>query len=87
MPRISRIYMGPFALLLCCSVFGVARASSAQADLNGYWDLRMPNPNGDGTFRDTYLEIEQNGESIRGMLIRQPPGIPIPGSASALARS
>src|SRR6202046_873527 len=78
MPRFSRILMGPFALLLCFSVFGFARASSAQADLNGYWDLRTPNPNGDGTFRDTYLEIEQNGESISGMLIRQPHGIPVP---------
>ena len=80
MRRLSRISTGPFALLVCCSVFGFARASVAQADLNGYWDIRTPSPNGDGTFRDTYLEIEQSGESISGMLIRQPHGIPIAGT-------
>ena len=68
------------------SVAGVALAfsglgSSAHAqDLNGYWDVRTPNANGDGTFRDTFFHIEQNGEAISGELIRRPNGIPITGT-------
>ena len=79
MHRLSRIFIGPSALLLCCSVFGSVRPAVAQADLTGYWDMCSPNQNGDGTFRDTYLQIQQSGESISGILIRQPHGISITG--------
>ena len=41
--------------------------------------MRSPNQNGDGTFRYTYLQIQQSGESISGMLIRQPHGMSITG--------
>jgi alpha-galactosidase len=80
MQRLSRISIGSCALLFCCSVVGFVRPSLAQTDLNGYWDMRTPNSNGDGTFRDTFLQIRQSGESISGELIRQPHGVPISGS-------
>lgn len=76
MQRLSLISRRPIALLLYGSVVGVARASVARADLNGYGDIRRPNSNGDGAFGDTCLEIEQSGDSIRGMLTPQPQQIP-----------
>jgi len=55
-------------------------AVAAPADLSGYWDVRTPNPSGDGTYRDTYFEIQQTGETLGGSLIRRPRGIPITGT-------
>jgi alpha-galactosidase len=63
------------ALAFC----GLGAAVHAQ-DLNGYWDVKTPNQNGDGTFRETFFHIEQNGETISGELIRRPNGIPINGT-------
>ena len=80
MRLLFRASTGFFFVLFCCLFFGVARPSIAQTDLNGYWDMRTPNPGGDGTFRDTYFEIQQSGETISGMLIRRPNGIPITGT-------
>src|SRR5258708_5340133 len=60
-----------FVALSCCMFFGMVRPSVAQTDLSGYWDVRTPNPSGDGTFRDTYFEIQQTGETIGGTLIRR----------------
>src|SRR6185312_4503825 len=64
-----------FAVSIC----GLGSAVHAQ-DLNGYWEVRTPNQNGDGTFRQTFFHIEQNGETISGELIRRPNGIPINGT-------
>ena len=51
----------------------------AQSDLSGYWVLHVPN--GDGTVRDTYFELKEDGESITGTLLgRGPNGIPISGT-------
>jgi len=69
----------PFALVLGCFLIGI-RPSLAQTGLTGYWDSRTPNAGGDGTFRDTYFEIQQSGETISGNLIRRPNGIPITGT-------
>ena len=79
MPIPLRKLIAPFTLVLCCSFCAVPRCS-AQADLSGYWDVRTPNPGGDGTFRDTYLELHQTGEEITGTLLRRPNGIPIKGT-------
>ncbi len=64
------------AVLVFCSCAGMANAQ----DLNSYWDLRTPNLGGDGTFRETFFHIEQNGDAISGELIRHPQGIPITGT-------
>jgi alpha-galactosidase len=79
MRRVFRVSAAFFAVLLCSVFPGMVRRSVAQTDLNGYWDLRVPNGQ-DGTFRDTYFEIQQTGETINGTLIRRPNGIPITGS-------
>jgi alpha-galactosidase len=51
----------------------------AQTNLSGYWLLKVPN--GDGTFRVTYLELKQDGETITGKLYgRGPNGTPVDGS-------
>jgi alpha-galactosidase len=80
MHRLLRISMRFFVVLFCCAFLGIARPAVAQVDLSGYWDVRMPNASLDGTFRDTYFEIRQTGDTISGMLIRRPNGIPITGS-------
>lgn len=60
------IFQRPFIwyfLPLALMGFGMQRAI-AQSDVTGYWDVRSPNPSGDGIFRDTYIHIEQNGEAL-----------------------
>jgi alpha-galactosidase len=69
------VLIASVALAFC----GLGSAVHAQ-DLNGYWDVSTPNPNGDGTSRHTFFHIEQNGETISGELIRKPTGIPINGT-------
>jgi alpha-galactosidase len=55
-------------------------AAAAQSSLNGYWDLRVPNPTGDGTFLDTYFQLRQDGTAIHGQLIRWHNELPIAGT-------
>jgi len=56
-----------------------AMAAHAQTNLSGYWLLKVPN--GDGTFRKTYLELKQDGEAITGKLYsRGTDGTPVAGS-------
>jgi alpha-galactosidase len=76
----TRVLIGRCALLFCCSVVGFARPAAAQTDLNGYWDMRTPNPNGDGTFRDTYLQIQESSGNISGTLIREQHDLPFAGT-------
>ena len=80
MRRIVRLPLVASVLSLSFSLLCLARPARAQTDLSGYWDARLPNPNGDGTFRDVYFHIEQQGETISGELIRRPNGIPITGT-------
>jgi len=67
-------------LFACCFFLASTRPCVGQTDLSGYWDMRTPNPSGDGTFRDMYFEIHQTGETIDGRLIRGTGGIPITGT-------
>ncbi len=80
MRLLFRASTGFFILLSCCLSSSMAQPTAAQADLSGYWDVRTPNPSGDGTWRDTYFEIQQTGETLAGSLIRRPNGIPIAGT-------
>jgi alpha-galactosidase len=79
MQRLSRASVTCFLSLLCCGLFASGLRLQAQTELNGYWDARSPNGN-DGTFRDTYFEIEQSGGTIGGTFLRYPHGIPIAGT-------
>ncbi len=66
-------------LFLCCLVLQQAPLAHAQSDLSGYWVLHVPN--GDGTVRDTYFELKEDGEPITGTLLgRGPNGTPISGT-------
>jgi alpha-galactosidase len=66
-------------VLIVCSLALGARPAAAQTDLTGYWVLHVPN--GDGTIRDTYFELKQNGTSITGTSLgRGPNGTPISGT-------
>ncbi|NYF79376.1 glycoside hydrolase family 27 protein [Granulicella arctica] len=60
-----------FALLL-----GAVPHALAQSDLSGYWDLKVPV--GDGTFQETFFELQQNSGTIAGKLLRR--DIPIQGT-------
>lgn len=72
----SLIHMSFVCLMLC----SFHPSALAQSDLNGYWDLRIPNSNGDGTHWDMYFQLRQNGEMISGRLIRWHHETPIAGS-------
>ncbi|MGO8815369.1 MAG: glycoside hydrolase family 27 protein [Terriglobia bacterium] len=48
---------------------------SAQTDLTGYWVLRVPT--GDGTFRESFLDLKQSGEKITGRILRNGRETPI----------
>ena len=66
-------------LFLCCMALQQAPLAQAQSDLSGYWVLHVPN--GDGTVRDTYFELKEDGESVSGALLgRGPNPIPISGT-------
>jgi alpha-galactosidase len=68
-----------FLLFLCCLVLQPSPLAHAQSDLSGYWVLHIPN--GDGTLRDTYFELKEDGESITGTLLgRGPNGTPVTGT-------
>ena len=64
----------------CLLAFLLSTAAAyAQADLSGYWLLKVSN--GDGTYRETYFELKQKGETLTGSLLgRGPNGIPLTGS-------
>ena len=66
-----------FSLIAVCSL---AHPATAQSRLNGYWDLRAPNPNGDGTIRDTFFQLEQSGNALTGQLIRWHHVVPLTGT-------
>src|ERR1700757_3787375 len=81
MKRVSRSSSGFIYVLFCSIVLcGLCRISEAQTDLNGYWDLRVPNPSGDGTFLDTYFQLQTDGSAIHGQLIRWRNQLPIAGT-------
>ena len=65
--------------VLLVLIFGNPYAG-AQTSLSGYWDLRIPQTAHDGTFRDLYLQLDQQGSAITGELIRHPQGIPLTGT-------
>ncbi len=59
-------------------------AQSNQNDLTGYWDLRVPV--GDGTYRETFFELQQHGQALTGRIFgRTPQGIPMQGTLTGSA--
>ncbi len=60
-------------------LLGAAPHAVAQQNLSGYWDFRVPN--GDGTFRETFFELQQTGDALSGRVLgRGPNGIPLQGT-------
>lgn len=73
------IFSKLFASALFIQLLGTPHAC-AQSSLSGYWDLRIPQPANDGTYRDMYLHLEQGGNAVTGELIRHPQGVPVTGT-------
>jgi len=68
----QRVDLGPYRMVrhifLTLSLFlFVAIPSLAQADVTGFWVLRIPN--GDGTYRETFLDLKQTGEKVTGKIL------------------
>jgi alpha-galactosidase len=81
MKRVPSSSSGFIYVLFCAIVLcGLCWFAEAQSDLNGYWDLRVPNPSGDGTFLDTYFQLQTDGSAIHGKLIRWRDELPIVGT-------
>src|SRR5215470_13275016 len=59
-------------LLVAIVAIGIAALTSAAHQspepLTGNWVVRTPNPNNDGTFRTTYLNLKQEGSRITGTI-------------------
>ena len=73
-----KIFRQPIFVL--SAFLAIGASGSVAQNLTGYWNLKSPNPNGDGTFRETYFHIEQSGETLSGELIRKPMGLLITGT-------
>jgi len=70
----------PIRLLLVA--FLLAVPSFAQTDLNGYWDLQVPSP--DGNVHHTYFQLNLSGETLTGKVFgRYPGGNPLNGTYTA----
>jgi alpha-galactosidase len=55
------------SLLVSCFTLIVSTSFAlAQSSLTGYWNLKVPNE--DGTFRNTYFQLEQSGDKLSGKL-------------------
>ena len=63
------------ALLVLVLCFAHPLTVSAQSDLTGFWVFRVPT--GDGNFRETFLDLKQEGENITGKLLSGTREIPI----------
>jgi len=59
-----------FSLLLFVAIPGLA-----EGDVTGFWVLRIPN--GDGTYRETFLDLKQSGERVSGKIMPGFRDIPI----------
>lgn len=65
--------------VLFSTLFFVCPFVFAQSGLTGYWNMKVPNQ--DGTFRNTYFQLEQDGEKLTGKLFgRNIQGTPLQGS-------
>jgi alpha-galactosidase len=70
-----------FLTRACCLLAFLLSAIAlyAQTDLSGYWLLRISN--GDGTYREIFFDLKQQGEALTGNLLgRGPNGTPLTGS-------
>src|SRR5262245_39669186 len=47
----------------------------AQTDLTGFWVFTVPT--GDGNFRETFIDLKQNGENITGKILAGTRELPI----------
>src|SRR5579863_3327250 len=63
-------------IFLITTLFFLAPALvHAQADLTGFWVLRVPT--GDGNFRETFFDLKQTGETVTGKVILGSRNLPI----------
>ena len=85
MRRFVQLSLAGLVVSFTFSLPGFVQPAGAQSEIAGYWDAKMPNPNGDGTFREMFFHIEQQGETISGEMIRHPHGIPITGTLKGTA--
>jgi alpha-galactosidase len=82
MPLKANRYSPVWPILLLLVAFLLTVPSFAQTDLNGYWDLQQPSP--DGNVRHTYFQLSLNGETLSGKVFgRFPGGNPLNGTYTA----
>ncbi len=54
-------------LLTCFGLLFKPFPLTAQTDVSGFWVLRIPR--GDGTYRETFLDLKQSGETVTGKML------------------
>jgi alpha-galactosidase len=69
------VLRGAAVSVLCA----LAIAGCSKSSLSGYWDLKVPNE--DGTTRNTYFQLDQDGEKLAGKMFgRSVDGTPLQGT-------
>ncbi len=82
MPPVSPCLRLERAFVLACMLLPGALGAQAPGALDGFYDLRLPNP--DGSFRHTYFELHSDGSNITGKLFgRNVGGQPLAGTITA----
>jgi len=69
-----RISLRRILLVLSLLLVG-PRFVAAQADLTGFWVLRLPT--GDGNYRETFFDLKQSGEAVTGKVLQGARELPI----------
>jgi len=56
------------SLAFLCLIGVLVTAHQSAEPLTGNWVVRTPSTNNDGTFRNTYLNLKQEGQKITGTI-------------------
>lgn len=71
LPLMNTLFCAVLSLILCSAVFTpFAAAQTAQTNITGFWILKTPT--GDGNFREMFLDLKQDGESVTGKVMFGP---------------
>src|SRR5487761_981499 len=68
LPLVNGLFYAALCVIL--SFLLVAPFTAAQTNITGFWILKTPT--GDGNFREMFLDLKQDGESITGKVMFGP---------------
>ena len=70
-PFMSTLFCAVLSVIFCSAALTpFAAAQTAQTNITGFWILKTPT--GDGNFREMFLDLKQDGESVTGKVMFGP---------------